>query len=211
MEEELGVLDKVRAALLEAKDADDLKRIRRELVKQGFNRNTVDQAVRRLRKKGYLRFDAKLSPVPRAPSDGFMRMLPTEVVPPEWALQGFKLQDGDYRRGFIDGIGMMLLTARYNQILAASQAEVVKSQLEIYEKARGSVSDIASQAATEAVSGITQWLLKEKPWVISSPNPLQSMMVDLMKPVLMNIVNAFMPKIPGQSISQIPPGFTIEE
>lgn len=138
-----------------------------------------------------------------------------EMIPPEIALRDFRMQDGDYRCGFVDGISMMLLAARYNQILAASQAQIVKEQLEIYEKSKGSAAEIARQAAAEAAKKTTDEavsrLAKEKPWK-TSPDPLATMMADTLKPLFDNLVGTLTKPISTISTSgTTPPGFTEEE
>jgi len=200
--------DEEREALIEKWKSQGLSRayILRVLERKKRSRNPGNEEER----------VARIEVVPRTSKEpgSFVRMLPTEIVPPEVAVRNFRLQDGDYRDGFVDGIGMMLLTARYNQILAASQAEIIRGQLEIYERSKASVAEVARAAAREAAEetgeGITQWLMKEKPWRATSPNPFENMITELMKPVLQNIINSFLPKLSGQT-PQTPPGFVIEE
>jgi len=218
--------DELRAEYARATTDEEREAVIEKYIKQGMSRGQIQRILsRRSRRRSPSQEVSEatranevervsvVSKVSKRPTESFVRMLPTEVVPPEIAVREFRLQDGDYRNGFVDGIGLMLLAARYNQILAASQAEVVKGQLDIYERAKGSVADVASkaarEAAEEAVGGVTQWMMREKPWITSAPDPMQAMLVDLMRPALQNIINQFIPKPPGQS-SQTPPGFVEE-
>lgn len=79
-----------------------------------------------------------------------------DVIPPEAVLDVLRLpQDGDavevWRRGVLDGVGILLLGARYAQLTAAGQAEIVKNQLDIMREAKDSNKDIAREAAQDEV------------------------------------------------------------
>jgi hypothetical protein len=78
-----------------------------------------------------------------------------DVIPPEAVLEVLHLpRNGDavevWRRGVLDGVGMLLLGARYAQLTAAGQAEIVKNQLDIMREAKDSSKDIAQEAAHQA-------------------------------------------------------------
>ncbi len=82
-----------------------------------------------------------------------------DVIPPEAILDVIHLpRNGDavevWRRGVLDGVGILLLGARYSQLTAAGQAEVIKNQLDILREARESGMEMAQQAATEAAAGV---------------------------------------------------------
>ena len=216
----MTLADAIRGEFSQAATEEERQKLYEKFKQQGVTKGYIDRVLKRKSRAKNETGEFRPNRVPAAPrakdTGGFVRMMPEEVVPPEQALREFRLQDGDYRHGFIDGIGMMLLTARYNQILAASQAEIIKGQLDIYERAKGSVAEVAREAAREAAEeaagSVVSWLSREKPWVTSSPDPFKAMMVDAMRPVLDNIVKMFTPKIgePGGTGGSTPPGFTEE-
>ena len=189
----------------------------KQIIDLGFNRRTVyHYAKQRMKPEG--------NPVKgNNPANGtvskgkheLMKIGAKELIPPEQALGGIRLQDGDYKLGFIDGMGTLIMAARYNQILAASQAEIITSQINLWKEAKESSRDIAQEAAREAAreaSGeVISWLAREKPWAAASPDPFKAMIADTMKPLLSNIVGAFVPKQAEEAAGgTTPPGFTEE-
>ena len=83
-----------------------------------------------------------------------------DVIPPEAVMDVLHLpQNGDavevWRRGVLDGVGILLLGARYSQLTAAGQAEVVKNQLDIMREAKDSNKDIAREAAQHRSGNLT--------------------------------------------------------
>ncbi len=86
-----------------------------------------------------------------------------DVIPPEAVLDVLHLpRNGDavevWRRGVLDGVGMLLLGARYAQLTAAGQAEIVKSQLDIMREAKESSKDIAQEAAHQAALQVASFI-----------------------------------------------------
>ena len=213
----MSLADRIREEFEGVTTEEERQQLYEKLKEEGVNKGYIDRVLKRRSRSetgtGGTR-SGRTAPVVRREVDGFLIMSPKDMVPPERALREFRLQDGDYRHGFLDGIEMMLLAARYNQILAASQAEIVRGQLEIYEKSRGSAAEIARQAAAEAsekvASNVVSWLTREKPWVTASPDPFKAMIADVMRPLLDNIVSAFTPKQTGEATGTTPPGFTEE-
>ena len=189
----------------------------KQIIDLGFNRRTVyHYAKQRMKPEG--------NPVKgNNPANGtaskgkheLMKIGSKELIPPEQTLGSIKLQDGDYKLGFIDGMGTLIMAARYNQILAASQAEIITGQINLWKEAKESSRDIAQEAAREAAreaSGeVISWLAKEKPWTAASPDPFKAMVADVMRPLLNNMVSAFTPKQTGEAANgTTPPGFTEE-
>lgn len=91
-----------------------------------------------------------------------------DVIPPEAVMDVLHLpQNGDavevWRSGVIDGIGMLLLGARYSQLTAAGQAEVVKNQLDIMREAKDSNKEIALQAARETAMEMAELIAQRIP------------------------------------------------
>jgi hypothetical protein len=91
-----------------------------------------------------------------------------DVIPPEAVMEVLHLpQNGDavevWRRGVLDGVGILLLGARYSQLTAAGQAEIVKNQLDIMREAKDSNKDIARQAAQETAMEMANLIVQRIP------------------------------------------------
>src|SRR3972149_4059307 len=77
-----------------------------------------------------------------------MKLGSKDVIPPEAILDVLRLpQNGDavevWRRGVLDGVGILLLGARYAQLTAAGQTEIVKNQLDILREAKSDSKEVA--------------------------------------------------------------------
>jgi len=152
-----------------------------------------------------------------------------ELVPPEAALRqigwGYDMPvDGKYQKGVRDGIGLMLVGARMVQVLTAMQAEIVRTQLEVFREAKGesaaaerAAMTAASQTASEIASQLSPKFDQLK--TALSPNPILSMFAEVVQPffqqALQGALRAFFPQAPQQQPSQrqpgVPPGFTLEK
>jgi len=103
------------------------------------------------------------------------------------------------------------------QGLAEAQSKMTETQLNILKAAKSESGEVARQAAQEAASTVAEYFEQTKPWLQSSANPMLSMMADLMKPVLHNMMNRFMPGVQGAQVEQSgagyspPAGFTYRE
>ena len=149
-------------------------------------------------------------------STALVKLGPKEIVPPEEALRHIRLQDGDYKSGFIDGMGTLIMAARYNQLLAASQAEVLSSQLRIMEEARKGSAEAAQEAAARAAAQVGAEVLPKLDALqaqvgAQSPNPMSGLMMTLMQPVFQQTAqqlaqlfgSLYMPQsAPGGQVSQ---------
>jgi hypothetical protein len=91
-----------------------------------------------------------------------------DVIPPEAVLDVIRLpQDGDavevWRRGVLDGVGILLLGARYSQLTASGQAEIVKNQLDIMREAKEGTKEIARETAQETAMEMANMILQRMP------------------------------------------------
>jgi len=205
-----GVRARITRRVLEATSEADLKLIRQELKEAGEKQGSIDAVVSELRKKGHLKFDGA------AGSFYPVKIGKSEIIPPEQALAHIRLQDGDYKLGFVDGMGVLIMAARYNQLLAASQAEVLANQLRIMEESRKGSADIAQETAERTIGSVLPQILEavKQAAVASSPNPFATMMSQAMQPLLQqtmgNLMRAFTPQPgqpqPGQPDTQPQPG-----
>lgn len=173
-------MGEIRDRLLAAKSEEDLKRIEEELVQEGKNPKTIAKVRNTLRKKGLLKFSSsKSNKLPELALP--VAVGSKEIVLPETFLRGIRLQDGDYKDGFIDGMTTLLIAARYNQLLAATQAEIMKGQIEIFREARGEMADIALKAAEEAAGRVVSYLEHKKPDIATTPHPLEGVLARWME------------------------------
>jgi hypothetical protein len=118
-----------------------------------------------------------------------MKLGSKDVIPPEAVLDVLHLpQNGDavevWRRGVLDGVGFLLLGARYSQLTAAGQTEIVKNQLDILREAKSDSKEVARAAAEEAAWRVGQQMQEvvqqaAKP---ESPNPMATMFTNAIQP-----------------------------
>ena len=123
----------------------------------------------------------------RKPGYALMKIGSKDMIPPEQALRDIRLQDGDYKLGFVDGMGLLIMAARYNQLLAAGQAEVLSNQLKIMEESRKGSAEVAQEAAMRAAAGVGAQIMPEvealkTQLAASGENPMATMMTTLMMP-----------------------------
>ncbi len=169
-----GRLDYIRRRFSEAQTPEDIKRIEDELIQEKIPRGTVSRVKSDMSKNGELpQSDAGASLV------SLKRQFPQrlgryDVLTPEAVLQELRLQDGDYKVGFVDGIAMLLLAARLNQELATTQAQAMTPMIQMLqtlreeerqaaERAKASSYDIAHEAAEEAASRVVGYIDQKLP------------------------------------------------
>ena len=151
-----------------------------------------------------------------------MKLGSKDVIPPEAVLDVLHLpQNGDavevWRRGVLDGVGILLMGARYAQLTAAGQSEIVKNQLDIMREAKSDSKEVAHAAAEEAAWRVGQQVQEvarqtAKP---ESPNPMASMFTQAVQPYFSQALGqmfgmfgapgGMMPPSAGQP-GQAPPG-----
>jgi len=136
-----------------------------------------------------------------------------ETVVPEWlAGQVRTLYDGDERTAqvFMAGMSIPLLGIRLFSEAMKPLGDMMKlwqaGQVEAARAAQGTGEQIAGKAAQEAAAGVANYFERTKPWLSSAPNPLQAMLVDVMRPMVENVAKAMMPQVEGQESA--PAGFT---
>ena len=170
-----GRTEYVRRRFGEAEGPEEVKRIREDLLREGIPRGTVDAVKAEMKKNGGLPEGGTLTSLKKQFPQRLGRY---DVLTPEAVLQELRLQDGDYKVGFVDGIAMLLLAARLNQELAITQSASMQPMInmlqamrqeekEAAERARGSSRDIAQEAAhqtaLEMADFIDQRIPKEPP------------------------------------------------
>lgn len=72
-----------------------------------------------------------------------------QMIPPEQTLKRIHLQDGEYKQGFIDGISILLLAGRYNQMMAATQSTMMDPMIKLVQAMKREERDAAEKARGE--------------------------------------------------------------
>jgi hypothetical protein len=165
----------IRRRFLESVTPEDVDRIRHELiVDEDIPRSTVDTVKNEMKKKGELPMAGDETSLVSLKRQFPQRLGRYDVLTPEAVLQELRLQDGDYKVGFVDGIAMLLLAARLNQELATTQAQAMTPMISMLqalreeerqaaERAKASSLDIAREAAQDAVGGVLGYLDQKIP------------------------------------------------
>jgi len=174
----------------------------------GYARSSVNRIVKKLKKGKTVK--GGNSKLPAALS-------PKQLIPPEIALQNIRLEDGRYKEGFTDGMAVLIMASRYNQILASLQAETLKSQLDVLKMAQGgtdaAIREVAgafAQMSDQNKSEILQAVQRQT--IQTSENPMQTMIqqtfAEFMQPMLQNILSKVIggqPPMSGQPQPGPPP------
>ncbi len=174
VEEDEGRVGYVKRRLSQAQTTEELEQIERDLIQnERVPRGTVSSVKSEMKKNGDLpgNGDGSLSALRRQFPQRLGRY---DVLTPEAVLEQLRLQDGDYKIGFVDGIAMLLLAARLNQELATTQAQAMSPMIQMLqalrqeereaaERAKSSSYDIAHEAAHSAVSGVVSYLEDKLP------------------------------------------------
>ena len=152
-----------------------------------------------------------------------------EVIPPEAIVNSLELPaDGDsvtvWLKGLVNGIQLMLLGARYSQLLAGAQAEVTASQLNILRESRSGAAEIAEKAAEEAAGKVASYFERTQPWKQaqappSAATPFERMMgpvADMIGQQMAGLIGRVLGAAggtqgQGQSSPPLPQGWTYEE
>lgn len=149
----------------------------------GFKKSTVYKVlpVRPVKEKGNDKVTKS------KPGHELMKVGSKDIIPPEETFRDIQLQDGDYKRGFVDGIGVLIMAARYNQILAASQSEVLTNQIKIMEESRKGSAEVAQEAAARAAAHVGAEILPridalQSQIMAQSQNPMAALMMSMMAP-----------------------------
>ncbi len=174
-ENDEGRIDYVRRRFAEAQTPEEVEQIEDELVAdEKIPRGTVSRVKSDMKKSGDLPQSNSGASLVSLKRQFPQRLGRYDVLTPEAVLEQLRLQDGDYKIGFVDGIAMLLLAARLNQELATTQAEAMTPMIKMLqtlreeervaaERSKASASEAASIAAQQAVSGVVGYLEQKLP------------------------------------------------
>lgn len=184
----------------------------KEIVEQfGFARSTVVQEALKIKNSKATDNNKNGKTEKETVTAMVARMSQKDLVPPEYALERIGLSGGEYKTGFIDGINLLLLAARYNQVMAAGNAEVLKGQLDIFKASQGGTEQaiqVLTSEFAQSVMDSNRTILEavKQNSVSASPDPMKAMMVQTMQPIMGQVLGQMMsafPKVGGQA--QLPP------
>ena len=169
----------------------------KEIREQGFSPSLVRQRVRKRNKRlGVPAPESKNengeSAADNAPK--FPQKIGSkDIIPIEVSLQNIRLQDGEYKLGFVDGMQVLVIAARLNQMLATTQSETFGAQLALLREAKSDSKDVAQETVLEILPHLAD-MMKETARA-SSPAPMQAMFSRLFEtaltPVLGNLMGMF--------------------
>jgi len=158
----------------------------------------------------------------RVPGRALMKIGGKDVIPPEAVLEVIHLPSNGqdvqtWRQGVLDGVGLMLLGARYAQLTSAAQAEILTNQIKIMEESRKGSIDAAREAAMQAAAQVGAQVLPRidqlSAQVSGGENPMAGLMMTLMQPAFQQAAQQLarlfgatqMPGMPGQQSQEQPP------
>jgi len=186
----------------------------KEIEKRGYTPSLIRQRVRKRIK------DGKGPATPSDHNDTLAVRKSGESVLPEWLGKDVvEIFDGAIRdrKIFMAGISVPLMGLR---LFAEGVKPIIdlmatwqKGQAEAAQAAQQSGIEVAQTAGEAAASGVAKFFMDTKPWQATSPtNPMQSMMVDTMRPffqqIMGQVMGSFMRPM-GQTGTQSPqPGQT---
>lgn len=165
----------------------------KEIEARGYSPSLVRQRIRKRVKAG------KGPPASMSRNGALATRKATESVLPEWVERDVaEIFDGNTRdqRIFLAGMSVPLMGLRLFSegvkpiidLLATWQ----RGQAEAARAAQGSGIEIAQAAGETAASGVAKYFMDAKPWLSTSPNPMQSMIVDTVRPFFQQILGQMM-------------------
>jgi len=186
----------------------------KQIVELGFKRRTAyHYAKMRIQPEnepaGSGQGDGSSTGQPGKSKQELIKLGAKDVIPPEAVLEVLHLpQNGDavevWRRGVLDGVGILLLGARYAQLTAAGQADIVKNQLDIMREAKDSNKDIAMEAARQVGDQFSQSTMQSNQQILAAlnnlalsqgkpaeANPWQAMTAKLTEPLFAQAMQTF--------------------
>jgi len=175
VENDEGRVGYVKRRFAEAQTPEEVEQIEDELITdEKIPRGTVSRVKSDMKKSGELPQSNNGGSLASMKRQFPQRLGRYDVLTPEGVLEQLRLQDGDYKVGFVDGIAMLLLAARLNQELATTQAEAMTPMIKMLqtlreeervaaERSKASASEAASIAAQQAVNGVIGYIDQKLP------------------------------------------------
>ena len=179
----------------------------KQIVEMGFARGTVRrEAVKRMKPagtpgKGGTQAVVKVETKP-LPAESLI----SELVLPE-------MKDGTkqvFDAGVMYGMRSILVGVKVAQELSKMAIDQASPLIKMAQEMRASegkaAGEVAREAANEAAMGVAGYFEEKKPWLAASPDPMKALLVDMLRPVMENVIKQVTPGAAGEQSS--PPGFT---
>lgn len=144
-----------------------------------------------------------------------MKIGSKDLIPPEAVVGVMRFpQDGDslrvWQEGYISGMWSLLAGARYGQLVAAGQADIISSQMDLWKEAKEGSKDVATEAAhqtaVEIANFIDQKVSKPEPSEDKSPGLAERMigpMADMAGKQMANMMGSMFGMPPSGQSGQV--------
>lgn len=167
------------------------------IIEMGYRESTVRQEARKMAKRN------------GKPTNGAGVMLPVKLgkgdtIPIESELANIRLQDGEYKLGFVDGMRVLVLGAKLNQMLVANLSETTASQLALLKEAKSDSKEVAQETVLEVLPHLAD-MMKETARA-SSPNPIASMFSRMLEGPMTQALSGVFKMFGAPQIGQGQPG-----
>lgn len=176
----------------------------KQIIEMGFSKSTVIQEARKfVKKNGGTIMGGKGSGTGNGQSMFPVKLGKGDSIPIEAELDGIRLQDGEYKLGFTDGMRVIILGAKLNQMLIAGLSETTSSQLALLKEAKTDEKGVAQEAVLEMLPHFAE-MMKETARA-SSPNPMASLMSRILEGPITQAMSGMFKMFPGMT-PQAQPG-----
>lgn len=204
---DISITKQIEAALSGAETPDEMDEIAQELVEQGYNKHTVRVIKNKIKAE---KFTKRLS-IPHPDDSVPSKISKRDIIPIEHDLMRLTL-DGDYRQGVADGIRLLLIARKYDQMVNMEHIETLKGLVEAVRSIKTEGDKAVHDAAYEAAQQVGAAVLgaleesKTRERVTAEPlAPLYSMVARIVE----NMIYKMYPHLAPDSDKQVS-GFTFE-
>ncbi len=199
--EEIGITKYIESAFSAAETPEELETIEDQLIEEGYNRSTI----RVIKSKVLNRMQSNKRI--RIPTDD----IPTKIgrrdtIPIERDLMSLTF-DGDYRQGVADGIRLLLIARKYDQMVNSEHIETLKTLTEALKSIKSESDKVAYEAAHEAAREVGSALLGA---LDNNRQPEQNPLLPIYSILGRAIENIMYKMFPQLSSGNQLPGFTFE-
>lgn len=199
--EDIGITKYIESAFSAAETPEDLEAIEDQLIEEGYNRSTI----RVIKSKVLNRMQSNKRI--KIPTDD----IPTKIsrrdtIPIERDLMTLTF-DGDYRQGVADGIRLLLIARKYDQMVNNEHIETLKTLTDALRSIKSESDKVAYEAAHEAAREVGSALLSA---IDNSRRTEQSPLLPIYSILGRAIENIVYKMFPQLSSGNQLPGFTFE-
>lgn len=201
MAEDIGITRYIENAFSAAETPEDIEAIEDQLIEEGFNRSTI--RVIKSKVLGRMQSTKRI----KIPTEDIPTKLSRrDTIPIERDLMWLTF-DGDYRQGVADGIRLLLIARKYDQMVNMEHIETLKTLTDALKSIKSESDKVAYEAAYEAAKEVGSAVIGA---IDSKQKPEQSPLLpiySMLGRAIENIVSKMFPQL--TSGNQLP-GFTFE-